>query len=158
MREQKAHEIDQEKIKDELGGPWGGKSAPSGEATDEEGEKEPEPVLVTPKVEDESSKAAQPVKYVPPSMRNQSASSGGMGGQGGPRSTPGGMGFRKGRAPELDNKEEFPSLGDAPPPELSKDFVAVRHGARDLGGRGPGHGGPAVTLGNKFNALNNKDY
>lgn len=145
MRELKADAIDQEnKIKEEQGGPWGGKAAPD-EEEDEDEEKESVPV-VQQKIEEEPKVEAK-ARYVPPSMRNQPA-----GGLEAVKMTPG-FRSRPGRAPALDNNEEFPTLGAGPPPELGKDFQAVRHGTRDLG-NSRSAGGPSVTIGNKFNALN----
>lgn len=136
-REQKALEVEQESKKDEAGGPWRG---PKPE--DEESDKSTED-LFTPAPKEEQQNA--PTRYVPPGLRNQQ-------GQGAKNPA---TKARLGRAPELSNVEEFPSLGDAPPPELGKDFVAVKHGARDLGVKTAVNN--TVPTDNKYKALG-RDY
>lgn len=101
-------------------------------------------VIEEPKSAPEPVKAAGPTKYVPPGQR--------AGATGGSSSTTSrSHGWKgKGKAPEIGNAEEFPTLGDGPPPELSKDYQPVRHGARDLSAKS---GPQSVSIGNKFNAL-----
>lgn len=139
--------MEQENKKDDASGPW--KAMTTSETSPDEDDK---PVSVSPELinTDPGEEKPKPAKYVPPNMRNQSAQ------QNSNKLEPvrvAAFGRRgAGRAPELDNKEEFPSLGDAPPPELGKDFMPVRHGARDLVGKSQS-GASAVTVGNKYNAL-----
>jgi len=139
LREQKAFEIDQENKKEDQGGPWKLDKA----ETLQEDDTASEIVEEEPAKPEESKPSTEAKRYVPPGMRN--APAGGGGGQAPSRSA-----FRRGKAPQLDNAEEFPSLGDAAPPELSKDFKPVRHGSRETASR---ENGPSLSLGNKYNAL-----
>ncbi|KAI1280331.1 hypothetical protein HDE_13667 [Halotydeus destructor] len=156
LREQKAFEVEQENKKDEVGGPWKGAGGTAAPGEDEEED------------EDDKSEASEPEKpptpdlkkssYVPPHMRNKPL---------GETSAPGGnltaqrmsMAGRVGyRAPQLDNAEEFPTLGDGPAPELGKDFKLVKHGARELtSNRQPSAN---LALNNKYKALssNSRDH
>jgi len=156
LREQKALEVEQEKERDDKSGPWKGMGA--GE-DDEKPIVDESPVEVptpdTQVVEVEPPKPAAPQKYVPPSLRNQPSGGGASAGPGGLQPVKvasfGRRGYVSGRAPELANAEEFPSLGDAPPPELSKDFQPVRHGTRDLASKSQQSAGTNVS--NRYNAL-----
>lgn len=127
FREQKEKDaVEQEKRSEECGGPW--KVSESETSIPETKEVDPEllvennPVIVEKKN-----------TYVPPSLRNKSASS-----NAGPAPSRGG---RRAAAPEIENTKEFPTLGAEPDGTVPEKQTAVAAS------------GPNINVGNKFSAL-----
>lgn len=87
-------------------------------------------------------------KYVPPNMRNQSASS---------EVTPRAHLRRKKEAPNLQSEEDFPTLGGPAPEEMASAwgsgarFEKVKSGGRQV--EDHSNRGPRLELGNKYDAL-----
>jgi len=152
FREQQLQDIEEEKQKDVVSGPWRG-VVPSGDGDSDadKASEEKKTEAVAPVVTPVAPPPATSGKYIPPQLRNQSQQPSSS-----PSMTPtplfSGVRRSKSGAPRIGDTVEFPSLGAVDSNEDNKGFQTVRSGnSRDLIDKSSAN----VTLDNKYGLLTN---